>query len=387
MPPSTFHDIRAFRRCPYAYRQDRIAGTWRTTIGECMDLSVRDAVFFASGRRAMGLPTDVDSALSVYWESWDRHFDDVANPPVDNLELIRYGEQCVRNHIHISESCSDRIVAAGASEILELPGGDVLVSMDGIGRRGTTAVVTQCVTGPVILPTAELSKDYEARLGALWALDNIPGCDRVVMRWELLGPGTAVECSARRPSLNEASKEVSDILRDMADKKEVLPRESDYCLECPYSKDCPRRLHEIFLSGDPDAMTADEGVALVDELAGINEKIRALNNRRESLETRRAAIEAKLVSYADSHGYMSVCGRTHKALVRHEVKVVLPEDKTELVRHLKDIGRYDDISMVNYPRLRSEIAKGNADPGTMKMADVVPLNKVYLRSRPDRKES
>lgn len=385
MPPATFHDIRAFRRCPYAYRQDAIAGTWRTTIGECMDLSVRDAVFYASGRKAMGLPTDADSALSVYWESWDRHFDDVSNPPLDNLELIRYGEQCVRNHLHISESCSDRIVAAGASEILELPGGDVLVSMDELSRRGTTAVVTQCVTGPVVLPTAELSRDYEARLGALWAMDNIPGCDRVVMRWELLGPGTAVECSARRPSLKEAAEEVSGILREMTDKRSVLPRESEYCFECPYSKSCPRRLHEIFLATDPRLMSEDEGVALVDELASLDEKIRALNLRRESLEAKRSAIEAKLVSYSDAKGFMAVCGRTHKALVRHERKVELPADKTELVQHLKDIGKYDAISMVNYPRLRSEIAKGNADPETMRMAEIVPVDKVYLRPRLDQR--
>lgn len=163
----TFHDVNAFRRCPYAYRRDALSGRWAISTTECMDLSVRDAVFYASGRRAMGLSTDTDSALAVYWESWDRHFDDVACPQQDNLKLIKYGEQCVRNHIRIAESDRDAVVAAGSSEIADFGDGrEILVSMDQLGRRETTAVITRCLTDPVIKPTAELSKDLEIRLAA-----------------------------------------------------------------------------------------------------------------------------------------------------------------------------------------------------------------------------
>jgi len=382
----TFHDVNAFRRCPYAYRRDALSGRWTISTTECMDLSVRDAVFYASGRRAMGLSTDADSALAVYWESWDRHFDDVACPQQDNLKLIKYGEQCVRNHIRIAESDRDAVVAAGSSEIADFGDGrEILVSMDQLGRRGTTAVITRCLTDPVIKPTAELSKDLEIRLAARWALSNIRGCDRAVMRWELLGPGTVVECAARRPSLDEAAVMTSQLLAEMENEKDVLPRESEYCLECPYARECPRHLHELYLENNPQLMSTDEGIRLVDELAELDEKIHALKARRESLELRRDAIEAQLVAYSDAMGFMSLTGHTHKALIRHERKVEFPEDKTELVDHLKDIGAYDGYSMVNYPRLRSDVAKGLVDPGTARLAKVTGIDKDYLRKRLDRR--
>ena len=123
----------------------------------------------------------------------------------------------------------------------------------------------------------------------------------------------------------------------------------------------------------------------MDELAELDEKIRALKTRRESLELRRGVVEAKLVEYSDAMGFMSLTGHTHKALVRHERKIEFPEDKTELVNHLKDIGAYDGYSMVNYPRLRSDVAKGLVDPGTARLAKVTGIDKVYLRKRLDRR--
>ncbi len=91
-----------------------------------------------------------------------------------------------------------------------------------------------------------------------------------------------------------------------------------------------------------------------------------------------------MVKYADEKGFMALTGTGAKALIRHEKKVELPEDKTEVIARLRDTGEYDAISMVNYSRLRSDIAKGKADPEIVRMATVTDVGKVYLRRRSDR---
>lgn len=385
MDSVTVRDIRSFRRCPFAFRQSKISKRWTITSDECMDLSVGDAILFRESKRIMGLECNIDSILSAYWDSWDRHFPDVYMPQPNNMELIRYGEKCVRNHEMLMESSRDRMLSSGCTGSVDLPSGkSIIVAADDIRMRGRTAVVTRYVTDPIIRSRDDLSSDLEMRLMAFWAGMNIADCSTIVMRWEFLGPGIAVEAQATRSMMNDAVQEASAILSEMTADSEILPNESSYCGMCPYLDLCPRHAHELSLSKDPGAMETDLGVKLVDEIDELQEKIDALTKRRESLELKKGVLESELVSFADSKGYMSVTGHSSKALIRHEKKVDLPQDKTALIDRLKETGQYDSISMVNYPRLRSEISKGTADPVISGMANIVNVDKVYMRKRIDR---
>ena len=99
------------------------------------------------------------------------------------------------------------------------------------------------------------------------------------------------------------------------------------------------------------------------------------------LEAKQDAVGRRLVAFADANGFMAVTGKTYKALIEHERKVELPKDKTELVALIRDIGEYERLSGVNYPKLRSEILSGKADPRIAAKADMVTVDKAYLRKR------
>lgn len=199
------------------------------------------------------------------------------------------------------------------------------------------------------------------------------------MRWIYLTAGTVTEATARRESISSALSYVADAVSDMSSERTPLPRESEHCLECPYMRTCPRKIHELMLSGDPSKMSLDEGVRLVDAYAEMQEKIDALRARQRELEARRDAIGESLIAYADANGFMSVKGHGYKALVRHETKAELPEDKTYIIEALRESGLYDSLSMPNYPRIRADIAKGVADPRIAGHATVTEVGKVYLR--------
>ena len=377
----TFDGIRRHRRCPYEYRMDSRAPGWRITADECMDMAVRDAVLASETRRVMrGERISRDDALSFFWESWDRHYPDVVPLPEDAHGLIRYGERCMDRYLSACGRYDVRDVSAvGVSGTLSLTNGhEVLVPIDILMFHGSTATVCQFVTDPGLRSASELSRDREMRLRALWALGNIAGCRSVRMRWEFLGSGTSTEASVRRGDPELALGEVADIVSEM-EAQEPLPRESAHCAECPYMRTCPRKLHELSLAGDPTMMSMDEGVRLVDEYGELQERIDALRRRQSELEARRDSVGESIVAFADANGFMAVTGHAGKALVRHERKVELPEDKTEVIETLRRRGLYDDLSMPNYPRLRSDIAKGVADPEVASLATVVPVDKVYYR--------
>ena len=326
----TLGDMSRYLRCPYEFQLDRRSGVWRITAGECMDMSVRDAIMASEQRRlTTGKPMDHDAAMSFYWDSWDRHFPDVFPPATDT---------------------------AGAT-------------------------VCRYVCDPGIRSSDELASDRDMALCARWVLSNIRGCTRVRLRWEFLGSGTATEASARMSVMEGAMSYASDLVAQIEAEAEVLPRETDHCSECPYHRTCPRRLHEVMLAGDPSKLSTDEGVRLVDEYVDLQDKIDALKRRQQELEARRDAVGEGIVAYADANGFMSVSGRRAKALVRHERKVDLPENKTPIITRLKETGQYDALSMPNYPRLRSDIARGLADPEISRLATITESGKVYLRRK------
>ncbi len=118
----------------------------------------------------------------------------------------------------------------------------------------------------------------------------------------------------------------------------------------------------------------------------IREAIHEAGNKRilgekVLLEAKQDAVGRRLVAFADANGFMAVTGKTYKALIEHERKVELPKDKTELVALIRDIGEYGRLSGVNYPKLRSEILSGKADPRIAAKADMVTVDRVYLRKR------
>ncbi|MBR7124758.1 MAG: hypothetical protein IKC93_07855 [Candidatus Methanomethylophilaceae archaeon] len=126
-------------------------------------------------------------------------------------------------------------------------------------------------------------------------------------------------------------------------------------------------------------MMRDTGVGLVDEYAELQERIDALKRRLSDLEKRRDAVSERIVSYADSNGFISLKGHGCSALVRHEKRVELPEDKGPITDALHSHGLYDRYSMPNWARIRAEIAKGTMHHDIADMAEVSGNPKVYFK--------
>ena len=347
-----------------------------------MDRSVRETIISVGNKRILGRTVKEDELLSDYWDRWDS-----LNPQMtireedSSLDYIKLGETCIKNFVKIASwKDSKDIVAAGMKGKYRLSDDITLdLTIDEVSRVAKNIIITRYITEPLIWSKEDLSKDYEMSMEAMWAYDNLPGAKKVTVQWIFLASGNYIQYPVDQFTLESNRTLLLNELESLL-KDDALPRETRDCQYCKYRSQCPRFLHELSLDS-PEKMSLDSGVRLVDEYAELTEKMDALENRRKILEAKRGAIMNEIMAFADANGFISVTGHTHKVLVRHEKKVDLPEDKTELIDKLKEKGLYDDISMVNYPRLRSEIAKGDADPEIARMARVSRIDKLYLKRR------
>lgn len=346
------------------------------TLVQCTDRSVREAISKMGPDRLMGGKPSAEIAASAFWDAWDGNFESVISRD-GSLDHIRLGEKCMTCFAKRAGHGYPELVGTDVTGILYLPGGEeITISIDEVSRRGSSLVLTRYMVEPGIRSVQDLYRDIEMRMWVLWARGNLPGSERVVVRWVLLSIDSEVECSIPQDELESSAAELSRIIHDMRTKARVLPNEGDDCDDCRFHSTCPRFLHLLSVRDNGP----DTGSELVDAYMETEEKIQALKRRQESLEAKRDAIAVDIVRFADSNGLLAVSGSDgSKILVRHERKVELPSDKTEFIQRAKDIGLYDEYSMPNYPRIRSEILKGTMDPRLAELASVEDVDKVYPR--------
>ncbi|KHO52577.1 MAG: hypothetical protein QT05_C0020G0007, partial [archaeon GW2011_AR13] len=118
------------------------------------------------------------------------------------------------------------------------------------------------------------------------------------------------------------------------------------------------------------------GVKLVDEFAETKKNLSELNKKEDELKE-------KLIVYAKQFGIDIVYGSNMKTSVKEIEKVVLPEDKKELINFLKENGMWDEISMINFMGFQSRILKGQLD----EVKDKVEIVKDFRLSLSKRKDT
>ena len=91
----------------------------------------------------------------------------------------------------------------------------------------------------------------------------------------------------------------------------------------------------------------------------------------------------KLIAYAKQFGIDIVYGSNMKCSVKEFDKVVMPENKEEFIKLLKDKGLWDECSMVCYPKINSRFVKGEMEEDIKQMVDVEKDFRLNLSRRTD----
>lgn len=376
MVARSVEDVRAYRKCPLAYTLGGICGEDGITPWDCLGICVREAVHEAGRRRILGTKVLLDELLDIFHAAWERESPRITG---DVEDMTNLGERCISNYMRMMDRDDDTIAYSGVHSNLELPGGFLRVEVDEITVRGSDVTLCNYITATDILSKEDLKDDERMGMAAIWVMENMPGAVNINQRWRFLISGLQEEMAVSRRNLEDMERSVSDTLAVMDTDESKYPKWSDDCKICIHRRTCPLFMHDEI--SDAHRLTLDEGRGMVDEYIDLEEKILALKHRQQLLEAKQDAVGRRLIAFADANGFMAVTGKDHKALIKHERKVELPKDKTELVALIRDIGEYDRLSGVNYSKLRSEILGGRADPRIAAKAEIVTVDKVYIRKR------
>lgn len=115
-------------------------------------------------------------------------------------------------------------------------------------------------------------------------------------------------------------------------------------------------------------MSNDNG--LVDEFEKLENQIKEINQKKEELKL-------KIISLSKEKGVNVLFGANKKCLIREYEKVIYPENKEFLIKIIKDKGLYENLSQLNYSRLRSKIVKNELDSDIL---DLVKKEKNFILS-------
>jgi len=220
----------------------------------------------------------------------------------------------------------------------------------------------------------EADADRQLALYSIWVKDKFKDAKSVKLVWHMLAFNKDAVSERTDEQLEKLQQDVMDKIKEIESATEFPRNVTALCNYCGFKSECPSFKHEVELEKkDVKKFKEDEGVVLVDEFSEVKTELGELKKKQEESKE-------KLIEYSKQFGVDIVYGSNKKCSVKEFEKVVLPEDREEFVKMLKEKGLWEELSMVCYPKLNSQVMKGEIDEVKEKV-DIVKDWKVGLSGR------
>ena len=248
------------------------------------------------------------------------------------------------------------IIGLETQDRLTLPDGNSWhVRMDKLGCRGDIYFVCDYKTNSRMKDQEEADSDRQLAMYSIWVKDKFKDAKKVVLKWHMLAFDKEVTSERSPEQLKKLQEEIMNIIKQIqkAEKEDNFPRkQSPLCDYCLYKEHCPSFKHAIQLEKKTiEQFKKDDGVKLVDKYSELKTKLAEFEEEKEEFED-------KLIEFSKQLGIDVIYGSNNVAKVKEGQKIILPEEKEELIAILKDKGLWDEIAMINFMRLQSHYFKG-----------------------------
>jgi hypothetical protein len=221
----------------------------------------------------------------------------------------------------------------------------------------------------------EADADRQLAMYSVWVKDKFPDAKKIVLKWHMLAFDKEITSERSPDQLEGLVGETVERIQRLESCTDFRPRTSALCRYCVYQSQCPPFSHEATLREKTvPEFKKDNGVQMVDEYTALNEE-------RSGLDKRIQDLEGSLVSFARQFGYSAVYGSNKKVTVKELQKVVLPEDRSQLIDLIKGKGLWEEYSHLNYSRLNGSILSGSIDEEIRQLARLEPTYRLYVSSR------
>jgi len=381
--------VTTFENCPYQYKlryidkkKPEIPTTIEAFMGDMVHQSLEDLYKKKKFRKRIAK----SSLIKFYRDLWEKNYSNdilIVKADSENLTSENYrkmGEKFLSDYydrMHPFEEMT--ILGLETQDRMTLPDGNqwhVRIDKLGCDSEGNY-FVCDYKTNSRMKDQEEADSDRQLAMYSILVKDKFKDCKSVKLIWHMLAFNKDAISERTEDQLEKLQNEIVDKIKEIENAKEFPTKITALCNYCGFKSECPSFKHQAELEKKEtiEEFKEDEGVKLVDEFSEVKKNLSELNKKEDELKE-------KLISYAKQFGVDIVYGSNMKTSVKEIDKVILPEDKEELINFLKEKGIWNNISMINFMGFQSKILKGELD----EVKDKVEVVKDYRLSLSKRKD-
>ncbi len=389
MPIYSNSKINTYETCPYQYKLryiDKIKPEISTTIEAFMGDLVHQTLELMYKNKKFKKRVAKNILIKFFRDLWEKEYsDDILIVKEDEgLKPDNYrkmGEKFISDYYDSYKDDDMVILGLETQDKLTLPNGDQWhVRIDKLGCRGDVYYVCDYKTNARIKLQEEADSDKQLAMYSIWVKDKFKDAKKVILKWHMLAFNKEITSERTDEQLKVLQQEVMEIIQNI----EEAIKENDFptnttrlCDYCGYKSQCPSFKHLSQIEEKPvKEFKEDEGVRFVDEFSEVKKQLTELQNKQDELRN-------SLIEFAKQKGVDIVYGSNMKASIKEFDKIVLPEEKEELIQLMKDKGLWDELAMINFMRLQSKFLKGDLHEDVAGMIERVRDFRVSVSKRGD----
>ena len=377
--------LSTFEQCRYKYKLhyiDKVKVEVSTTVEAFMGDIVHQTLEKLYKDLKFQKINSLKKLLALFNEKWNKQWTNdvlIVKKEYGQDNYKKMGEKYITDYYnHYAPFDQITILGIETQDRIELPDGNHYhIRIDKFGCKKDVYYVCDYKTNVNIKDQEEADNDRQLAMYSIWVKQRFKDAKKVVLLWHMLAFDKEVTSERTQEQLEKLQKETITRIKEIETCKEYPTTVTTLCNYCEYKSICPAWKHDIELEKKTaKEFKQDEGVKLVDSFAELSIKQKETEDKLEEIRN-------NLILFAQQQGITIVYGSNKKASVKEFVKVVYPEDKEKLIKLLKEKGMYEELSMLNYMKLNSQITKDNIDKEVIKL---IKKEKDYRVSLSKRKE-
>ena len=379
--------VSTYENCPYQYKLryiDKKKPDSPTTIEAFMGSMVHETLEHLYKLKKFKKRIAKASLIKFYRDIWKKNYSDdilIVKAESENLKADNYrkmGEKFISDYYDRMKPFEQMtILGLETMDRMTLPDGNqwhVRIDKLGCDDKGNY-FVCDYKTNARMKNQEEADEDRQLALYSIWVKDKFKDVKSVKLVWHMLAFNKDAVSERTDEQLEKLQQDVMEKIKEIESATEFPTNITGLCNYCGFKSECPSFKHQAELEKieDVEKFKEDAGVVLVDEFSEVKTELDELKKKQEEFKE-------KLIEYSKQFGVDVVYGSNKKCSVKEFEKVVLPEDREEFVKMLKEKGLWEELSMVCYPKLNSQVMKGEIDEVKEKV-DIVKDWKVGLSRR------
>ncbi|MBU4117126.1 MAG: PD-(D/E)XK nuclease family protein [Nanoarchaeota archaeon] len=380
--------VSTYENCPYQYKLryiDKIRVEVPTTIEAFMGSMVHQALEDLYKKKKFKKRIAKSSLIKFYRDVWDKNYSDdilIVKAEKEGLKADNYrkmGERFLSDYFDRMKPFEEMtILGLETQDRMTLPDGNqwhVRIDKLGCDEKGNY-YVCDYKTNARMKDQEEADADRQLAMYSIWVQDKFKDAKSVKLIWHMLAFNRDAVSERTDEQLEKLQQEICDKIKEMENATEFPRNQTALCDYCVYKEQCPSFKHEAELEKKESVkeFKQDEGVKMVDEFSEIKKLLYDLKKREERLR-------GSLVEFAKQKNLDTVYGSNMKASVKEFDKIVMPEDKEELINLMKTKGIWEDFAAINFMKFQSGVVKGNVDEDIKKLVEIVKAWRVSVSKK------